>query len=471
MSTYALREGFLDAGIRDGDVLIFSELMDSQVPVPDRQTPTPSISPSSDARRSARAGDPDDSLGIVDDMWFRWVTDFGLPGADRGQGGTYLLVAPGYDGPVPEGGHYVRHAHQPRAAMLGRAFIDHNEGNDPAPTVARIKEKLKIYPYPPGGSGSIGSALLTGRGPLGTNCWAARALGSSKAPGWPSTRSRPTTSATTRCSTLWCRWSQPRRSTPESWRSLAAIGIVKGKPSRPTPGCADPDQAVAVGNAAARTLGTGCPPDRGVPLLRRRRLRLVEHAVRRRVRLQQPAADDHRGRHQALPEQGCPPLHSRTSMFFYTATGITPAMCMRLTGVGSQYLLANVDADGEQFDGAKTYRVTVAQGHPGRPVLVLHRLRQPDPLHAPDTPQRYPRAGSQSFPTRRRGRARRLHRRLLLTHPAGRSRRRQLDPDRPRQGLVRHPAPVQPAPALLRRRPGTGKPNAGGEAERGGGGR
>ena len=49
-------------------------------------------------------------MGLIDDMWFRWVTDFGLPGADRGQGGTYLLVGPGYDGPLPEGGYYVRHS-------------------------------------------------------------------------------------------------------------------------------------------------------------------------------------------------------------------------------------------------------------------------------------------------------------------------------------------------------------------------
>ena len=59
-------------------------------------------------------------------------------------------------------------------------------------------------------------------------------------------------------------------------------------------------------------------------------------------------------------------------------------MCMRLTNVGSQYLIANVDPDGEPFDGAKTYRLRLPQGHPGGPVLVTHRLRQPDPLHAAD---------------------------------------------------------------------------------------
>ena len=42
-------------------------------------------------------------------------------------------------------------------------------------------------------------------------------------------------------------------------------------------------------------------------------------------------------------------------MFFY-ATGITPAMIMRLTGIGSQYLGAFVDSKGEYFDGARPTR-------------------------------------------------------------------------------------------------------------------
>ena len=76
---------------------------------------------------------PSDTLGLFDDMWFRWITDFGLPGADRGQGGTYLLVPPGYDGPLPEGGCYVRHsAHQPRAPCRPRVH-QREPGQRPRP--------------------------------------------------------------------------------------------------------------------------------------------------------------------------------------------------------------------------------------------------------------------------------------------------------------------------------------------------
>ena len=37
-------------------------------------------------------GAPSGILGTIDDMWFRWVTDVGLPGPDRGEGGRYLIV-------------------------------------------------------------------------------------------------------------------------------------------------------------------------------------------------------------------------------------------------------------------------------------------------------------------------------------------------------------------------------------------
>ena len=32
---------------------------------------------------------------------------------------------------------------------------------------------------------------------------------------------------------------------------------------------------------------------------------------------------------------------------------------MRLTGIGSQYLMASLDADGELLDGARSYRLSL----------------------------------------------------------------------------------------------------------------
>lgn len=41
---------------------------------------------------------PPNSLCFVNDLWQRYVTDMGIAGRDRGEGGRYLFLPPGYDG-------------------------------------------------------------------------------------------------------------------------------------------------------------------------------------------------------------------------------------------------------------------------------------------------------------------------------------------------------------------------------------
>ena len=90
-------------------------------------------------------------------------------------------------------------------------------------------------------------------------------------------------------------------------------------------------------------------------------------------------------------------MDARTN-FFYGVTGITPRMAMRLTGIGPQYLGALVDANGEYFDGGKTYKMTLPPSIPAEKFwsLTVYDNQTRSML---DTPQRYPRAGSQSYPT------------------------------------------------------------------------
>ena len=47
------------------------------------------------------------SVGIIDDFWQRSITDVGLPGPDKGKGGKYLILPPGYTGEVPKKGYFV----------------------------------------------------------------------------------------------------------------------------------------------------------------------------------------------------------------------------------------------------------------------------------------------------------------------------------------------------------------------------
>jgi hypothetical protein len=46
---------------------------------------------------------PPNILGFADDFWFRYIIGMGNAGPDKGKGGKFLLVPPGYQGEVPDG--------------------------------------------------------------------------------------------------------------------------------------------------------------------------------------------------------------------------------------------------------------------------------------------------------------------------------------------------------------------------------
>ena len=338
---------------------------------------------------------PSDTLGLFDDMWFRWISDFGLPGADRGQGGTYLLVGPGYDGPLPEGGYYVRHSRTNHVTLIGRAFINENPGMDPAPTVARIKEQLKIYPYAAGGLGSSIGAYLTGKGPLGQPA-TPQSPRFVEGTGLAINTVPPNDFGHYEMLDALVQLEPAEALDTELAGQFAAIGIVKDEKFAPDARLRKIlDEAVAVGNAASRTLGMGASPTEGF------RYYDGDTAWWNMLfvggfEFTNPPPEITPEGVKPYPNQGARQLHSRTSMF-YTATGITPAMCMRLTGVGSQYLIANVDAAGEPFDGAKTYRVSLPKDIPAARFWSLN-LYDNQTRSMLQTAQRYPRAGSQSTP-------------------------------------------------------------------------
>ncbi|MGY8682822.1 DUF1214 domain-containing protein [Bradyrhizobium sp. CCGUVB23] len=54
------------------------------------------------------------------------------------------------------------------------------------------------------------------------------------------------------------------------------------------------------------------------------------------------------------------------AMFFFYATGITPAMTEKMVGEGSQYAGAFVDAKGDPLDGAKTYKIHMTSPVPAK---------------------------------------------------------------------------------------------------------
>ena len=250
---------------------------------------------------------PPMSLGVLDDMWFRWVTDFGLPGPDRGEGGRYLLRPPGYDGSLPDSGlDGVSRVRTTRVLILGRAFM---ENSAPKPTAELIKKTLKIYPYAPGGYGTSIATLLEGKvrpgritPPPPTRFIEASGQAFSTIPASDFTFYEQINALVQQ---------EPVDALdPEIMGQLAAIGIVKGKPFQPDARMKKIlTDAAAVGSSAGRT------------------------------------------------------LNSRTA-FFFAYTGITSAIIMRLPAIGWRYRRTFPEAHHNYFDGAKTYTVTLPKDIP-----------------------------------------------------------------------------------------------------------
>jgi hypothetical protein len=74
----------------------------------------------------------------------------------------------------------------------------------------------------------------------------------------------------------------------------------------------------------------------------------------------------------------------------------SPGMIMRLPNVGSQYLMGFTDADKNYLDGGKTYKVTLPKDIPAEKFwsFTVYDNQTRSMLQ---TPQRYPRAGSQTY--------------------------------------------------------------------------
>jgi hypothetical protein len=103
------------------------------------------------------------------------------------------------------------------------------------------------------------------------------------------------------------------------------------------------------------------------------------------------------GMFKPFPPTGARTLDSRTA-FYYAYTLDSPAMIMRIPDVGSQYLIAFLDPNGDPFDGAKTYKVALPKDIPAR-AFWSFTLYDNQTRSMLQTPQKYPRAGSQSYPS------------------------------------------------------------------------
>jgi hypothetical protein len=393
VSLVAGRRAFLGLGVKDNEILIFSELMDAKSLFLTANADTVYFLGFIDLSNGPMVFEtPPKVLGTVDDMWFRWVIDFGLPGPDRDLGGKYLFLPPGYDGPVPEGGYFVARSRTNRLMILGRAFLEN--GNDPKPAAESIKKFTKIYPYNAGGVGTSIAEFLSGKSKFDRVSDASAAV-FHEASGKVLNTIPPNDFSFYEMLNEIVQQEPATSLDPEQMGSAAAIGIIKGKPFAPDARMKKIlTEALAVANATSRSLFMN-PRDPSwfyYPGSAWMNFLFVSG-----YEFETPIPLVTREGVKPFPATGYRQLDARTA-FFYYVTGITPAMAMRVPGIGSQYLMNMLDADKNYFDGSKTYKVTLPKGIPeGRFwSLTLYDNQSRSML---DTPQRYPRAGSQSYPS------------------------------------------------------------------------
>ncbi|CAE6763934.1 hypothetical protein R69888_03539 [Paraburkholderia haematera] len=323
-SLVAIRGGLREAGAVGSTVGVFESLMDSKSLFLTANTETVYFWNWMDLKEGPVVVEtPPNILGVVDDFWFRYVTDLGNAGPDKGKGGKFLFVPPGYKGELPTSGYYIIKSPTFGNLLFGRAFM---KNGDPGPGVASLKAHLRVYP-----------------------------LSQASAPGptrFVNLSGRVMNTVHANNIKFYDEVNQIIQEEPagaygpDMTGLFASIGMEKGKPFAPDARMTKIlTDAVAVGNATARA---------------------IDFSNRDKAVLIYP------DRHWNTPfvggsyewlNNGARNFDART-MFFYAATVDTPAMAVAMPGIGSQYAAANFDAAGKPFDGGKDYMLHVPPNVP-----------------------------------------------------------------------------------------------------------
>ena len=352
-SLAAMRKGFRTFGPDNQSVIIFETLMDSRSLFLTANTESVYAMAWLNLKNGPVVVEgPPNSLGLVDDFWFHYVTDLGNAGPDKGKGGKYLFLPPDYQGPIPDGYHVFK------SPTYGNQFGTRGflVNGDPKPAVDSIKQHLRIYP------------LAQAAKPPATNFINVSGKSFNTIHAMDFSYFEEVNEVIQE---------EPAAAIdPETLGLLASIGIVKGKPFAPDARMkAILTEAAAVGNATARTLAY--------------RSRIQEARLYPDSAWETPFIG---GSYEFLSE-GARLLDAR-SFFFFVATGITPAMSIKMVGAGSQYAVAFADSKNQRLDGGKTYRLRLPPNIPIKDFwsLVLYDNQTRSMLQ---TDQQFPSIGSQ----------------------------------------------------------------------------
>jgi len=330
-SIEALRVGYASIGVTEAHHLIVTDkLMDSNPLFLTANTDTVYAFNAFDLKKTGPLVieiPPGTGPGTVNDAFFRFVVDMGTPGPDKGQGGKYLILPPGYKGEEPDGYFIARSPSYNNLLVLRGFLVD----GKPDTAAKMFSEQVMIYPLsekanPPKMVITSGSKVVYNT--IHANDFTfyeeiAHVLDK-----------------------------EPLDFIDPELRGLfSSIGLQKGKKFDPNPQLKKTlTEAVAVGNATARAITFRTPNKEAY---------FYKNSYWKEGFIG--------GSHEWLKDggEGGRYLDART-LFFYAATVNTPAMVMKMVGLGSQYAITTQDSEGNIFDGAKTYKLTIPANVPAK---------------------------------------------------------------------------------------------------------
>jgi hypothetical protein len=319
-SVYALCDGLDQAGMkRNGGIGITEDLMDARTLMLTPNSTTVYVFFCLDLKDGPVVVEvPPGVLGPVDDAFSRYVTDVGLTGPDKGKGGKYLFVPPGFTGDLPSEGYFVVRPRTYSNQIFYRAFVQ--DGDIPS-AVSGVKAKARVYPL--SAAGDPPSPTYVNTSGLQFNTIHANTF-----------HFYDEVNAVVQ--------HEPADAfDPEIVGLFASIGIKKDQPFAPDARMKGIlTDAVAVGNATARAL---------VFASRDERVKFYPD--------RQWSTPFIGGSYEFL-NNGERMLDAR-SLFHYYAAGITPAMAYSKPGTGSAYAYTTRDSLGRYLDGGKTYKITL----------------------------------------------------------------------------------------------------------------
>jgi alkylhydroperoxidase family enzyme len=324
-SAYALRTGIRSFGPDNQTVIISETLLDSRSLILTGNTETIYNTTWLSTKDGPLVIEmPAGVLGVIDDFWFRFVTDIGPLGPDKGNGGKFLLLPPDYKGEIPEG-YFVLHSRTYGHWYFFRVFI---EGGDMETAVEYSKKNYRAYPL----------ALAANPPAMNFLNFSGESFNTVHSNNFlffeevnQVIQEEPLDAVD-----------------PEVRGQLAAIGIRKGKPFEPDSRMKSIlTDAAAVGNATARANNFST---------RDKEAYFYPNSAWKSVFV---------GNHHQFSPGGVLNLDAR-SMYFYMGTGSSPSWVEKMVGQLSQYIFTEHDAAGQYLDGGKSYRLHLSPNIPAK---------------------------------------------------------------------------------------------------------